>query len=50
MVRAAWTGRDNVDDESDDIMRTLLISSMAGMTVARLGVPQEKNNVMSLKT
>jgi hypothetical protein len=50
MVRAARTARDNLDDESDDIVRTLSISSMAGMTVARLGVPREKNSVASLKT
>jgi len=50
MVRAAQIARDNLDDESDDVVRTLSISSMAGMMVARLGVPQEKNNVTSLKT
>ena len=41
--------RENLDDGDDDVVRTLLMRSMAGMTVARLGVPREKNNVASLK-
>jgi hypothetical protein len=50
MVSTAWIMTDNLDDDLDDAVRTLLIKSMAGMMVARLGVPQEKNNVASLKT
>ena len=50
MVSAARIERDNLDEESDDMLRTLSIRSMARMTVARLGVLQEKNNVASLKT
>jgi hypothetical protein len=42
--------RENLDDGSDDVARTLSISPIAGMTVARLGVLREKNNVTSLKT
>jgi len=48
-VRAAQIARENLDDDLDDVVRTLLMSSMAGTTVARLGVPQEKNKVVSLK-
>jgi len=48
-VRAAQIARENLDDDSDDVVRTLLISSMAGTTVARLGVMREKNRVASLK-
>ena len=48
-MRAAWIARENLDDDLDDVVRTSLMSSMAGMTVARLGVPQEKNKVASLK-
>jgi hypothetical protein len=50
IVRAAWIARDSLDDESDEVVRTLSISSMAGMMVARLGVLREKNRVASLKT
>jgi hypothetical protein len=50
MVSMAWIGMDNLDDESDDVVRNWSINSMAGTTVVRLGVPQEKNNVVSLKT
>jgi len=39
-----------LDDDKDDVVRTLSIRSMAGMTVAKLGVSQEKNRVASLKT
>jgi hypothetical protein len=49
MVRAARIARQNLDDESDDVVRTLSMCSMAGITVARLGVPREKNIVASLK-
>jgi hypothetical protein len=38
---------ENLDDDSDDVVSTLLMCFMAGMTVARLGVPQEKNRVAS---
>ena len=34
---------------SDEVARTLSIRSIAGTTVARFGVPREKNNVASLK-
>jgi hypothetical protein len=34
---------------SEPEVRTLLMWSMAGMMVARLGVPREKNKVASLK-
>ena len=34
---------------SDEVARTLSIRSIAGMTVARFSMPQEKNNVASLK-
>jgi hypothetical protein len=50
MVSAARIAMDNLDNESDDVVRNWSINSMAGMTVARLGVPREKNNVVSLKT
>jgi hypothetical protein len=50
MVMAAWIARDSLDDNSDEVVRTLLMRSMAGMTVARLGVLCEKNSVVSLKT
>jgi hypothetical protein len=43
MVSAAWITTDNLDDDSDDTVRTLSIKSMAEMMVARLEVPQEKN-------
>jgi hypothetical protein len=33
---------------SDVVARTLSMWFMAGMTIARFGVPQEKNNVASL--
>jgi hypothetical protein len=49
-MRAARIGTDNFDDESVDVVRTLSIRSIAGIMVARLGVPREKNNVASLKT
>jgi hypothetical protein len=49
MVRAARIGRENLEDDSDDVVRTSLMCSMAGITVARLGVPREKNRVASLK-
>jgi len=49
MVRAAWIVRQKLDNESDDLVRTPSMCSMAGMTVPRLGVPQEKNIVASLK-
>jgi hypothetical protein len=42
-------GRENLDADFDDVVRTLSIRSMAGMTVARLGVSREKNKVASLK-
>ena len=42
--------RENLDDGLDEVVRTLSMTSMAGMTVARLGMSQEKNNVVSLKT
>jgi hypothetical protein len=35
MVSAAWIGRENLDADFNDIVRTLLIRSMAGMTVVR---------------
>ena len=50
MVRAARIGRDNLDDVLEPVVRTLLIRSMAGTMVAKLGVPREKNSVASLKT
>jgi hypothetical protein len=40
---------ENFNDGVDDEVRTLLIRFMAGMTVAKLGVPREKNKVASLK-
>jgi len=49
MVRAARIAREKSDEKSDDAVRTLSMSSMAGRTVAKLGVPREKNNVASLK-
>ena len=49
MERAARIARENSDDDLDDVVRTLSMRSMAGMTVARLGVPREKNKVASLK-
>ena len=49
-MRAVWIGTDNFDNESVDVVRTLSIRSIAGITVARLGVLREKNNVASLKT
>jgi hypothetical protein len=49
MVGAAWIGRENLKDDLDDVVRTSLMCSMAGIMVARLGVPQEKNKVASLK-
>ena len=50
MMRAARIASGHLENDSDDVVRTLSMSSMAGMTVARLGVPQEKNSVASLKT
>jgi hypothetical protein len=50
MVRAARMARESLDEESVDVLRTLSIWSIAGMTVARFGVPREKNVVASLKT
>ena len=41
--------REKLDDDDDDVVRTFLMKSMAGMTVARLGVLREKNKVASLK-
>jgi len=35
--------------ESNDVLRDLLMTSIAGMTVARFGVPREKYRVVSLK-
>ena len=49
IVRAARMARENLDDDPDDMVRALLIRSMARMTVARLGTPQEKNSITSLK-
>ena len=49
-MRVAQIARDSLDDESDEVVRTLSIRSMAGMMVARLGVLREKNRVTSLKT
>jgi len=49
MARVAQIAKEYLDDDSDDAVRTLSMMSMAGMMVARLGVPQEKNNVASLK-
>jgi hypothetical protein len=48
-VRAAQIAREYLDGDMDDVVRTLSMRSMAGMMVARLGVPQEKNRVVSLK-
>ena len=50
MVRAVRIAREKLDDVEDDVVRTFLMKSMAGMTVARLGVFREKNKVASLKT
>jgi len=49
MVRAARIAMQNLDDKSDVVVRKLSMSPIAGRTVARLGVSQEKNNVASLK-
>ena len=50
MVRVAQIASGCLENDSDDVVRTLSMSSMAGTTVARLGVPREKNSVASLKT
>jgi hypothetical protein len=50
MMRVAQIARENLDEESVDTLRTLSIWFIAGRTVARLGMPQEKNIVASLKT
>jgi len=41
-VSAARIAREYLDDGPDDAVRSLSMWSMAGMTVARLGMPQEK--------
>jgi len=46
MVRAVQIGRENLDDDLDDIVRALLIRSMAGIIVARLGVSQGKYSIL----
>ena len=48
IVRAAQIVRENVNNV-DNIVRALSMRSMAGITVATLGVLQEKNKVASLK-
>jgi hypothetical protein len=48
-TRAAQIARQNFCEASDIVAIMLLIMSMAGITVARFGVPQEKNSVASLK-
>jgi hypothetical protein len=50
MVMVAWIARDSLDDDSDEVVRTLSMRSIARMMVARLGVPCKKNSVVSLKT
>jgi hypothetical protein len=42
--------REDLDKELVDVLRNFSIWSIAGRTVARLGVPREKNIVASLKT
>jgi hypothetical protein len=49
MARAVWITRQYLCRASDIVAIMLLIMSMAGITVARFGVPQEKNSVASLK-
>ena len=40
--------RENWRQLSDEVVRTLSMWSIAGMTVVRFGVPQEKKSVASL--
>jgi len=45
----AQIAREYLDDNLDAVVSVLLMRSMVGMTVARLGVSQEKKRVTSLK-
>src|SRR5260221_14380950 len=49
IARAAQIAGENLEALSADDARTLSMWSIAGMTVARFGVPREKYNVASLK-
>jgi len=49
MVSAVQIAREYLCGDLDDVVRNLLMTSIAGTMVVRLGVPQEKNSVASLK-
>jgi len=48
-ARVAQIARQNFCEVSDVVAIMLSITSMAGITIARFGVPREKNSVASLK-
>jgi hypothetical protein len=49
IASVAWIARENWYGQSDEVARTLSMWSIAGITVARFGVPCKKKRVVSLK-
>ena len=49
MARAVWMVRENWRGLSDEVVRTLSMWSISGITIVRFGVPCEKKSVVLLK-